>query len=130
MIEVTCAIIEKTLNETSCFLVCQRSENMRLPLKWEFPGGKLEPGETKEDCLTREISEELGIKIEVNDPLTPVTHQYNFGKITLFPYQCSIKSGQIKLTEHINYAWHPKSLLTELDFAPADLPIVQELKNR
>jgi len=130
MIEVACAVIEKNLNRTSCFLVCQLSETMSLPLKWEFPGGKLEPGETKEGCLTREIREELGIEIVVNEPLTPHTHHYSFGQIKLFPYQCSIKSGQVQLREHINYKWQPKSSLTELDFAPADLPIVKELQNK
>lgn len=70
MLNVTCAIIE----HNNKILICQRSERMKLPLKWEFPGGKVETGEGKEACLKREIREELGLDIKVGTALAVVEH--------------------------------------------------------
>ncbi|MES2874219.1 MAG: (deoxy)nucleoside triphosphate pyrophosphohydrolase [Bacteroidota bacterium] len=122
MIHVTCAII---LNEKREVFVAQRSSKMHLPLKWEFPGGKLENGELLEDCLKREIREECDMAIEIVKQLPPNEHQYTDKTIKLIPFLCSWMGGEIYLKEHMGYKWlHPKNLL-DLDWAEADIPIVK-----
>lgn len=123
MIHVTCAIIKS--NNT--FLICQRSESMSLPLKWEFPGGKVELGESLENCLLREIKEELHVAISVQEALTPIIHHYDSFSITLHPFICHITDGTITLTEHINYKWVERDELIVTDLATADLPIITQL---
>ena len=126
MIEVTCAIIE----HNNKVLVTQRSEMMALPLKWEFPGGKIEKGETAEACLVREILEELHINIRITKQLNTNTHQYSETKtIKLIPFICELIDGEIKLTEHANFLWLSKSELSNLDWAEADVPILNEYLN-
>jgi 8-oxo-dGTP diphosphatase len=122
MINVTCAII---LNERDEVFVAQRSSAMQLPLKWEFPGGKVEEGETLQDCLRREIKEEFDVSIKIVKQLPPNEHQYLGKNIKLIPFLCSWTTGKICLKEHIDYKWlHPKNLL-DLDWAEADIPIVK-----
>ena len=121
-IPVTCAIIlfDKKV------LAVQRSEAMKLPLKWEFAGGKIELGETEIDCIKREIFEELNIHIEVKERLTPVIHQYPDFKIKLIPFTAEYVSGELKLKEHSNFVLANKEELINLDWAEADLPILKE----
>lgn len=126
MIEVTCAIIE----HNNKVLVTQRSEKMALPLKWEFPGGKIEKDETAEACLIREILEELHINIKITKQLNSNTHQYSEAKvIKLIPFICELINGEIKLTEHANFLWLSNSELVKLDWAEADIPILNEYLN-
>ena len=123
IISVACAIIYFE----DKILVTQRSENMKLPLKWEFPGGKIEFGETEVDCIKREIYEELNIKIEVQEKLTTVVHQYSGFIIRLIPFTAEYLSGELNLKEHANYILDKKDKLNDLDWAEADLPILKEL---
>ena len=122
MINVTCAIILKD----SKILVAQRSEKMKLPLKWEFPGGKLELNENEIDCIKREIKEELNIEIEVLNKLSNSIFDYGTFKINLIPFIANYISGEILLLEHKEYKLLDKSELSNLDWAEADLPIVEE----
>jgi len=69
---------------------------MKLPLKWEFPGGKIETGESKEDCLRREINEELNIDITIRKALTMVEYHYAVFSLQLYPFVCSLQSGEVK----------------------------------
>lgn len=125
-IEVTCAIIE----HNNKVLVTQRSEKMALPLKWEFPGGKIEKDETAEECLIREILEELNINIKITKQLNSNIHQYSEEKvIKLIPFICKFISGEIKLIEHANFLWLSKNELYNLDWAEADIPILNEYLN-
>ena len=125
MINVTCAIIYFG----SKILATQRSENMKLPLKWEFPGGKLELGENEESCIQREIKEELNIEIEIIQKLTNNIHDYGEYQVNLIPFITRHISGEILLTEHKDYKLlHPAELIN-LDWAEADLPIVEEFLN-
>ncbi len=119
-LHVTCAIIERN----GAVLAARRGETMAMPLKWEFPGGKIKSGETPEDCLRREIAEELNVSIAVHQSLAPVTHAYPAFTITLYPFICSIAAGDIKLREHAAVAWLPRNQLFTLDWAEADLPVV------
>lgn len=121
-IQVTCAII----HFENKILAVQRSEMMSLPLKWEFPGGKIEPGESEEDCIKREIFEELNIHIKLKKKLTPVLHQYPNFKINLIPFTAEYISGDLKLKEHANHVLVDKDELQHLDWAEADLPILKE----
>ena len=121
-VHVACAIIERD----GLVLSALRSASMNLPLKWEFPGGKIEPGEGLEECLRRELVEEMGVGIRVGRPLTPATHEYPSFIVTLYPYVCSIVSGEITLFEHSAIAWLPAERMGELDWADADLPVIAE----
>ena len=122
MINVTCAII-KIDNK---ILVTQRSEKMKSPLKWEFPGGKLEDNESELDCIKREIREELHLEIEVLERLSNSVFDYGAFKINLIPFIANYISGDIVLTEHKDYKLIDKSELINLDWADADITIVEE----
>jgi 8-oxo-dGTP diphosphatase len=120
-IHVTCAIIERD----GFVLAAQRSAMMSLPLKWEFPGGKIYHGELPEECLRREIAEEMNIKVAIGNSLPPATHNYPTFSITLYPFVCSIESGEIALAEHAAIAWLMPDQLHALDWAEADIPVVE-----
>lgn len=100
---------------------------MVMPLKWEFPGGKIHRGETPEDCLRRELLEELGIVAKVGTALQPSTHRYPAFTITLYPFLCRIESGELTAREHEQIAWLTPGELPGLDWAEADRPIVDAL---
>lgn len=122
MINVTCAIIYFN----NKILVTQRSEKMKLPLKWEFPGGKLEDGESEIDCVKREIKEEINIDIEVLAKLSNSIFDYGAFTINLIPFISTYVTGEIILSEHKDYKLLDKTELLNLDWAEADLPIVKE----
>lgn len=119
-IHVSCGIIQRD----GRILAVQRSERMRLPLKWEFPGGKIEPGETPEVCLKRELMEELEISVIIEDALEPVTHAYDGFTVTLYPFVCSMEHGKVVLHEHADFAWLKPADLPGLDWAEADRPVL------
>jgi 8-oxo-dGTP diphosphatase len=120
VIEVTCAII----TDGERVLVTQRSESMPHPLKWEFPGGKLKTGETPENCIIREIREELGVEISVKQLLPSVKHAYAQNSVKLIPFICRIESGTIRLSEHRSYRWVHRFDLEAMDWLDADLEVV------
>ncbi|MCR4031862.1 MULTISPECIES: (deoxy)nucleoside triphosphate pyrophosphohydrolase [Flavobacterium] len=123
LIHVTCAIILKD----NKILVTQRSDKMKLPLKWEFPGGKIEKNESEIDCIIREIKEEINVEVEILKRLTNNNYDYGTFKICLIPFLANYISGEIILAEHKDYKLLDKSELLNLDWAEADLPIVEEL---
>lgn len=98
---------------------------MSLPYKWEFPGGKIVDGESQEECLQRELQEELGVQIRIVRKLAAVTHHYPQFSVTLFPFVCNIEAGEIFLHEHAAIVWLPPDLLHDLDWAEADLPVIE-----
>lgn len=99
---------------------------MKLPLKWEFPGGKIEFGETDEECILRETKEELDLEIDLVSRLSPSKFQYPNLSIELIPFIAQFKSGDINLAEHKKHLWLKKEELINLDWAEADLPILKE----
>jgi 8-oxo-dGTP diphosphatase len=103
---------------------------MSLPLKWEFPGGKIEENETAENCLVREIAEELSIQIEILNRLDETVHAYSESKIIkLIPFVCMLIGGEVILTEHAQFLWLDKSELINLDWADADIPVLNNYLN-
>jgi len=120
-IHVTCAIIERD----GLVLAARRSAMMSMPHKWELPGGKIDPGESPEQCLRREILEELGIRIVIGGSLPAVTHDYPTFRITLHPFVAAVETGEIVLHEHAAMAWLPPARLHTLDWAEADVPVIR-----
>ena len=124
-VHVTAAVIIKE-NKILCV---QRNENKYdyISKKWEFPGGKVEENEQLEDTIKREILEELNLTIEVKTFLTQVNHQYPDFKLKMDTFICEIIGGSLKLNEHIDHKWLSANELSDLDWAEADLPIVEKL---
>jgi 8-oxo-dGTP diphosphatase len=123
MIDVTCAIIR---NEENNVLVVQRGEESDHPFKWEFPGGKTTRGESDEDCIIREISEELSIDIVICGRLEPVEYDYGKKQIRLIPFICDTLEELPLMSEHIAYKWSPEEKLTGVDFCEADILVAEQ----
>ena len=124
-LHVACAIIE----QNGTVLTAQRSAAMSLPLKWEFPGGKIEAGETAEECLIRELREELGVSVFIGSALSPATHCYPDFTVTLYPFTCRLTGGTVSMYEHHALKWVEPQQMPELDWAAADLPVIREYMN-
>ena len=97
---------------------------------WEFPGGKIESGESPEDALVREIKEELAVDILVEDYITTVEYDYPSFHLSMRCYKCSIREGESPvLLEHESLRWLSKEKLEEVDWLPADLEVVKRIKH-
>ncbi len=107
-------------------LLAQRPAHKLLPLKWEFPGGKVEPGENPAVAVVREIREELGCEVLLVRVLPPFTHDYKTVVIEMIPFVCSLApdSPAPHPHEHVAIAWVKPSELLAYDLAAADLPVV------
>lgn len=111
------------------FLIAQRIRTKKPALLWEFPGGKVEPGETLPACLKREIKEELGLDIEVGDYLMSSPYNYEFGSFQLEVFFAKAATDKIgKLDSHEDYHWIETSELDNYEFSAADIPVVEKLK--
>lgn len=127
MLIVTCAVIRNEENEV---LVVQRGESSDHPYKWEFPGGKLSDGETEEECIIREIKEELSIEIVIFGRLPEVEYDYGKKQIRLIPFICDTLDELPFLSEHIAFKWaQPKDLLS-LDYSEADVFVAESYMER
>ena len=123
--EVVAAILEYE----DYFFCVQRPENAReyVSLKWEFPGGKIESGENREQALKREIHEELDVEIGNLNYFMTVEHTYPDFHLVMRAYTCSILKGEPVLKEHVALQWLPVEELDQLNWAAADIPIVEKL---
>lgn len=125
MINVVAAIIK---NGKGKILITQRNLKKSQGGLWEFPGGKIEKGETREEAIIREIKEELTIEINVESYLGEKVFEYPEKSINLIALNCRVKSGNIYLTEHEEARWVEKEELNSFEFAPADIFIVKKLQ--
>ena len=123
-LDVAIAVIERD----GQFLITQRLPDDSFGGYWEFPGGKVDSGETLEACLAREIQEELGLTITVGQILKVVEHQYPNRTIRLHSFLCRILSGEPKAVECAGWRWVPPQELTSFQFPPASGQIIEALK--
>lgn len=123
-IKVVAAIIEKNKK----ILATQRGYG-EFKGGWEFPGGKIEPGETPEDALLREIQEELRTDITIEKLLTTVEYNYEKFHLSMACYLCHLKSNPFVLTEHLGSRWLGKNELDEVEWLPADVGILSLIKS-
>lgn len=123
-VDVVGAVIRNPAGEVLC---ARRSERMSIPLLWEFPGGKVEPGEEPRATLRREVGEELGCEVEVGELVADATHDYPGLTVRLITYECRVVAGVLEPREHAELRWVSPERLGELDWAPADLPTVARL---
>ena len=110
------------------FMACQRPAHKKRGLLWEFVGGKVEPGETKEQALIRECYEELAVEIRVGDVFMEVVHEYPDLTVRLTLFHASIASGTPQMLEHNDIRWITVKEIDSLEFCPADKEILERLK--
>ena len=108
-------------------LISQRRADQSLPLQWEFPGGKVEPGEAPVAALARELDEELGITAAVGEIWDVLFHAYPGFDLVMLVYACTIASGEPRAVEVADLAWVAPSALPQWDILPADRPLVDRL---
>jgi len=120
MIRVTCAVIR---NEDNEILVVQRGEKTDHPFKWEFPGGKLKESETEEECIIREIREELSMEVIICSKIKPVEHDYGKKNIILIPFICDTLDELPVLSEHEDFKWVSAEDLASVDLCEADIKV-------
>ncbi|MDY0209788.1 MAG: (deoxy)nucleoside triphosphate pyrophosphohydrolase [Acholeplasma sp.] len=122
-IEVVAAVFKR--NNT--YFCAQRKDSGELARKWEFPGGKIELGESREEAIIREIKEELSATIEINKYITTVVHEYQSFILTMHAYACEVIEGELVISEHLDAKWLSIDEMAQYDFAEADLPIIEKL---
>ena len=124
-VPVVCAIIMRDER----IMLAQRPLDKKLGGLWEFPGGKVEPGESAEAALHRELQEELGCTVRITQPLAPFVHAYDWGSIELIPFICELTSDSPAPHphEHTALVWVEHSLLQSYNLAPADVPLLTGL---
>ena len=124
MIDVVCGVIE---NDAGQFLACLRPADKHRGGLWEFPGGKVDPGESPESALVRELLEELTVQVEVGAALSPVIWNYGDRTIRLLPFRCHIIAGELQSVEHEQLTWCLPENFNDLTWAAADMPILREI---
>lgn len=120
-------VVGAVLRRDGKILCARRSEKMSLPLMWEFPGGKIELGESPEQALKRELAEELRIEAVVGEKIETTEYEYDFGVVVLTTFYCTVQDGAPQLTEHAEIRWVEPSQLDTLEWAPADIPAVEKI---
>lgn len=125
MTEVVAALIW----EGDRFMICQRPAHKARGLMWEFVGGKVEPGETKQQALVRECREELAVELSVGDEFMAVTHEYPDLTVHLTLFNARIAAGVPQKLEHNDIRWITVDEIDEFDFCPADTEILARIRN-
>ena len=122
------AVVAALIWDGDRFLICQRPAHKTRGLLWEFVGGKVEPGETKQQALIRECREELDVLVEVEDVFMEVCHEYPDMTVELTLFHASVLQGQIKLLEHADARWITPAEIEKYDFCPADVEILEKIR--
>lgn len=112
------------------FLICQRPAHKGSGLLWEFVGGKVEPGETKEQALVRECREELAVTVSVGEPYMEATHVYPDITVHLTLFQAAIVQGTPQMLEHNDMRWIAPAEIANYEFCPADVEILKTIAQR
>ena len=121
-------VVAALIVEAGKLLVCQRTRHQTMPLKWEFPGGKIEEGEQPRDALRRELEEELGIHATIGDEVSRIQHEYpNGGMVELRFYVVRNYRGELENRIFRDMQWAEPKNLPKFDFLEADLTLVREL---
>ena len=120
-------VVAALIRKNGKVLLTQRWPGKHLGLTWEFPGGKVEPGETDEEALKRELQEELGIDVQIGSCCFETCHGYGNREVHLLIYRCKLLSGTPEAIDVKAIEWAEESALLERNFPPADLPFVQEI---
>lgn len=120
-------VVGAAILSSDCVLAAKRGPRQALAGRWEFPGGKVEVGESPEQALIREIREELGCEIEVGEHVTTTTHRYDFATIRLSTYYAGVVTGEPTATEHAELRWVQITEMSALNWAPADVPAVRSI---
>lgn len=128
-LEVVAGIIRKKEDNVTYYLATQRGYG-DLKGKWEFPGGKVEPGETNQEALARELREELAIDVSVGDFLCTVEQDYPERHVSLHCYFCEIDAGHLTLLEHESSQWLNLENIRSVDWLPADLTVVENIEKQ
>ncbi len=123
MQKVTAAIITRN----NKIFIARRKATDYLAHKWEFPGGKIKDGETPQECLKRELQEELNIQVSVGRCLGECIYRYAHGTIQLIAYQAFWEKGNSRLVDHAEYCWASADQLAGFDFSPADQKFVRQI---
>lgn len=123
-------VVGAVILENGKILCAQRGDTKALPYKWEFPGGKIEQGETPQQALKREIDEEMNCIVEIGEAIETTVYEYDFGFVHLTTFYCTLVEGTPTLTEHVAIQWLPANELMTLDWAPADIPAVERIRER
>ncbi len=117
-------------NQQGKILIDRRKQSGEMGGLWEFPGGKIELGETVEECIQREVKEELDIEIAVGDRLTTITHTYKTFNVTLYVHDCQYLSGQAKTLECEEIQWVKPAQMNQYRFPSANIQIINLLQQR
>ena len=125
MIDVVAAVIVKD----NKFLITRRAPKLKLEGMWEFPGGKIDAGETPEEALVREIKEELDTEVEVKELLDTVEYDYPKFHLSMDCFICKIKAGELVLKEHEASKWLTKETLDSVEWLPADQGLIEKIEN-
>jgi 8-oxo-dGTP diphosphatase len=110
------------------FMICQRPAHKARGLLWEFVGGKVEEGETKQQALIRECSEEIAVTLDVGEVFMDVTHEYPDLTVHLTLFNAIIAEGEPQMLEHVDIRWITPREIPEYDFCPADVEILDQLR--
>ena len=128
-------MVKKIVNVVGAFvqrdgkiLICRRPKNKAQALLWEFAGGKIEAGESKQDALVRECVEELAVTISVGEELCAVTYDYPEVTVNLTVFFASILSGEPRCLEHEEIRWITADQIDDFEFCPADVEIIEKIK--